>query len=294
MLNFTLALVAGASVSVVPAAPPPEQAASGPEIVVRGARDRDRQISQFISDLTPAPSHGQLARFEDKLCPRAYGMPASYDELVTGRMRAVAAAAGIPLGKVDCRPNAVVIVTRDKRSFIKRLAQQRPYMVPDEWSGWTLRDVARDPSPAAAWSIEDERASDSAGFYPAKEQRINWKAGGESRLRANSRPVFVASVLVIQADALEGFSTRQLADYAAMRAFVHVDPKRIDRKSNTILTLLDTPMGEPAPLTLTEWDLSFLKAYYSGTLNRFAEYDRAQMTSAMKRDLDQKAELPRR
>src|SRR5205085_4071789 len=180
----------------------------------------------------------------------------------------------------------VVMITKDKRSFIRRLAQQRPYMVPDEWSGWTLGHVAGDPSPTAAWFIEDKRLSDAAGYFPAKETAINWKAGGESRLRTNTRPFFVASVVVIQSDALEGFSTRQLADYAAMRAFVHIDPKRIDKTSNTILTLLETPMGQPAPLTLTDWDLSFLKAYYSSTLNRYADYQRSQMTGAMKVELE--------
>src|SRR4051812_3939441 len=178
-MQFFLLAAAAAIAAPEPAPAGPQasgQATNGADIVVRGTRIRDEQIRKFIRDLTTAPGRGQLARFEDKICPRAYGMPASYNALVSDRMRAVAAAAGMPIAKTDCQPNVVVMITKDKRSFIRRLAQQRPYMVPDEWSGWTLGHVAGDPSPAAAWFIEDKRLSDAAGYFPAKETAINWKA----------------------------------------------------------------------------------------------------------------------
>jgi hypothetical protein len=72
-----------------------------------------------------------------------------------------------------------------------------------------------------------------------------------------------------------------------MRTFVRTDPARIKGSSTpTILGLLDTPMGEPAPLSLTEWDLSFLKTFYASRLNSYTETQRAEMKGAMRRELE--------
>ena len=40
------------------------------------------------------------------------------------------------------------------------------------------------------------------------------------------------------------------------------------------------------PESLTAWDVSFLKAYYSSATNKYAEYQRAQMKVLMKKDLE--------
>jgi hypothetical protein len=45
-------------------------------------------------------------------------------------------------------------------------------------------------------------------------------------------------------------------------------------------------MGSAVPITLTEWDFTFLKSFYSSTKNMYAEYQRAQMKGIMKRELD--------
>jgi len=93
-------------------------------------------------------------------------------------------------------------------------------------------------------------------------------------------------VVVVQADAIVGLTTTQLADYAAMRAFVRTDPGKLtDAAANSILNVITTPMGEPVPLTLTAWDMSFLKAYYASRLNSFAANQRSEMRQKMSQDL---------
>lgn len=273
-------------------APAPSSPSDSP-IVVEGARDRDKQIDNFVKELTPAPIHGQLSRFEDAVCPRVFGMPAAYNQLVAERMRAVAAAAGIPVGKASCRPNVVVVVTNDKADFLKRAAIRASYIFPQAWSGSQIRALERDPAPAVAWTIEEEISSDGIGFDYHAQSPINRTVGLASRLKPPARPHSLASVLIIQADSLNGLSTRQLADYAAMRTLVHTEPAQIKGSTQTILTLLDTPMGEPVPLTLTAWDLSFLKSFYSSHLNSFAEYQRSEMARSMERDLDKQQSADR-
>ena len=71
----------------------------------------------------------------------------------------------------------------------------------------------------------------------------------------------MASLVVIQLDALRGLTTTQLADYAAMRVFARTQPSRLQRSTApTILNIIDTPMNAQVPLTLTQWDLGFLRA----------------------------------
>ena len=108
-----------------------------------------------------------------------------------------------------------------------------------------------------------------------------------TRLKPAARRAFQTSIVVVQADALDGLTTTQLADYAAMRAFVRTDPKRLrSSASDTILGVIDAPMGSAVPLTLTPWDLSFLKAFYASGSNSYAEYQRSEMQRLMKRELD--------
>jgi len=273
-------------ITPVAASPP---SAPDSAIVVQGTRDRDKQINDFIRELTPTipGPQGQLSRFEEKVCPQVFGLPAAYDQLVAERMRAVAAAAGIPVGKEGCRANVVVIVTADKADFIKRASVKRSYIFPRAWSGSTIRALQRDRSPAVAWTVEEKYSADGIEFDYGNEVPLNRSIGSLSRLKPTARPRTLASVLVIQTDALDGLSTRQLADYAAMRTFVNTEPRRVEASArNTILTLLDTPMGQPVPLSLTAWDLSFLKSFYASRLNSYAGYQRAEMKGIMRRELD--------
>jgi len=101
-----------------------------------------------------------------------------------------------------------------------------------------------------------------------------------------ARQEFSGAVVVVQADAIVGLTTTQLADYAAMRAFVRTDPGKLtEAAANSILNVITTPMGEPVPLTLTAWDMSFLKAYYASRLNSFAANQRSEMRQKMSQDL---------
>ena len=264
-----------------------QTASESAPIVVEGVADSQKQIDRFIKELTPAPIKGQLSRFETKVCPLSVGLAPERNALVVDRMRHVAAAAGIPVAEPDCRPNIVVIVTNDKATLIERLLRKRSYMFPDSWSMATIHALERDPAPAAAWAIEGVTSAEGQPLNYGTEVAVNRTTRAVSRLTPAVRHYFAGAVVVVQANALEGLTTTQLADYAAMRTFVHTDPKLLDASTpGTILTLLDTPMGQAVPLTLTAWDLAFLKSFYQTRPAAWAEYQRAQMRGLMKKELE--------
>jgi hypothetical protein len=275
-------------------------------IVVQGTRDRDEQIQRFIKVLTPSYTHETLARFDGSVCPAVFGIAREQAAQVEERMRRVAAAVGIPVGKSGCIKNIALLVTSDKRALLKQL-EEWPNMFPDDWSGATIRQFARDPSPAAAWQTRQmvwhdgtiSTGKEISGMdmgSPLARPPIGAQPthplvaahGVATRLQPSAHPAFVTAVVVVQANALVGLTATQLADYVAMRALVRTDPKRLQPSSQqSILSIIDAPMGTPVPLTLTAWDLSFLKAFYASRKDNYAETQRAEMKQTMRRELDQ-------
>lgn len=265
----------------------PKENPSSDTIVVQGIRDPRKEIGRFVDALTDASIVGQLSRFDWAVCPAAVGLGDARSAAIAQRMLQVAKAAAIPVAKPGCKPNVLLIVTRDKSELIGEL--QRKY--PAYFKGVNSTEVRRmmgDPSPAAAWHVEGRLDAD--GIEVQRDlttgQTIVERNDGPSRLSTASRPHFIASVVVVELDSLAGLTETQLADYSAMRAFARTDPRRLG-KSNapTILSALEAPMDSPVPLTLTEWDLAFLKSLYASDANRMASGQRHEMKQIVRRTL---------
>ena len=291
--RMQLGLAIAAVMMVAPAAAAPPPTADSP-IVVQGVHDRDKKISQFIKELTPAPVHGQISRFDAPVCPAVAGVSEEQQSYIERRLRRIAAAAGMAVAKPTCDPNIILVVARDKNDLLKQLEKHRPEYFPASWSSWHVHDLEHDPSPVAAWQFEGQFWADGrpvAGETNASAisdiLQLQRTIEPPSRLKPSARNAFITSIVIVQHDALTGLTTTQLADYTAMRAFVRTDPKQLRAASaDTILGVLDAPMGAAVPLTLTAWDLSFLKAFYASNKNSYAEYQRSEMQALMRRELD--------
>lgn len=261
------------------------------EIVVTGVRDMDKELRDFVGALTRAPSAGQLARFEAAICPTVVGVPASQKELVAARMRRVAEAAGIAVGGGACTPNVLVVITSDKKAFLEGMLKKAAYYFGDMSAG-AVRRLANEPGPAAAWHVDgpplsaDGVALQQGGGDPY----VNRTTRTPSRISAAARPQFAAAVLVVEMKALDGLTTTQLADYAAMRTFARTDPKRLPEAAPTILKALDAPMGSEVPITMTPWDLSFLKSFYAAPKNLSAASQRSHIRGEVKEELEASAD----
>lgn len=104
-------------------------------------------------------------------------------------------------------------------------------------------------------------------------------------------PVRTSSLRWWWSDALAGLTLVQLANYAAMRAFARTDPARLAQSAApTILHVLDAPIGSAVPVTLTQWDLSFLRALYASSANNYATRQRSEMRRLVRDDLERAQE----
>ncbi len=284
-------LFAAALAQAAPASPP-----TGDSIVVEGARQGKHQVRDFVRALTDAPSYGQIGRFHAPVCPVAMGLSEPQNRAIAARMRRVAAAANVPLAKAGCTPNAFVILAPDKAVAVAELNRRFPAY----FSGMTERQVralAAAAGPASAWQVTSLLSAD---------RQLLQKAGGAdyyvvrgtispSRIKAASIPTFVASVVVIDVRSATGLTVNQLADYAAMRTLADIDPAKMTKVgAPTILTVLAQPDDRPLPITLTHWDLGFLKALYATDNAYFAGYQRGDMEHVLRKELERSGEPPRR
>lgn len=295
-IRFLLAAAAlGLPATAGAQAPAPEP--DGADILVTG-QDIDQQIRDFVGALTKAPPRGQLGRFETKVCPAAFGLLPGQRDSVLARLRIVAKAAGLEVGKPSCIPNVLLIVTPDKRAFIEALDRKYDFYF-GEMSNRDVRRLARSPGPAAVWQINGpqldsdgaEVGMDGIGRIPGPDFAVNRTVKTPPLTSAPGRRPFQAAAVVIEQGALDGLTTLQLADYAAMRAFAKTDPARLPASSpTTILKVLEAPMGSEVPLTLTKWDLSFLKGLYAATDNLYAASQRTEIRERIQREIEAEGE----
>jgi hypothetical protein len=255
-------------------------------IVVEGRRNPDLAIRDLVDSLPPAPANGHIARFEHTACPAVLGIPPAQRLVVAARMRAVGAAAGVPMGHANCRPNVLVLVTPDKPQFIAQLARRFPTYL-GELSRREIARLVQSTEPTAMWHLSGMVDADGREIHPASDSIPVLRTGrGASRLTDLAHSEYIGSILVVEARALDGLTTTQLADYAAMRTFTGADPARMqDRNLTTILTLLDAPMGSEVPVTLTSWDLAFLQSLYASNASVYAPGQRGEIQAGMRRTL---------
>ncbi|HST37212.1 MAG TPA: hypothetical protein VLK25_11355 [Allosphingosinicella sp.] len=272
-----------------PAALAQDGAQANPEsnVIVTGERDREQAVRDFVGALTAGPMNGQLSRFEEAICPAAFGLSAPMRAAVEARMRVVATAAGLEVGGARCTPNVLLMVTRDKQALIRAIARRSPQYFGEERENRAAR-IAAQPGAASAWHAEERRNADGRALPMQGGFAVNQTSGSASRLAASGRRAFIAAAVVVESEALVGLSPTQLADYALMRALARTDPGRLDAAGPpTILTALDAPPGSEVPLSMTRWDLGFLRGLYAAQDNLYATAHRGQIARSLETELQQ-------
>lgn len=282
---FVLAMPAAAQ----PASKGEEQA----EIVVRGQRPSESQVKAFVDALTPSRMRGQIVRFGQEICPAVLGLAERQNAAVTARLRRVAKAVGAPLAASEkCRPNLFLVVASDRAATVAQLRAAWRTPVGDRVAPQRQDDPATilhmegvlDANGQLA-GVKQETGDGRGGYY-------EMEVFGSDRVRPNSSPTFLASAMIVEPAAIEGLTLVQLADHAAMRLLARSDPARLGPDSPaSILSALTAAMDSPVPVTMTAWDLAFLKALYGSEGRTYADGQRREMRDIVSREV---AGKPRR
>lgn len=259
-------------------------------IVVTGKKLTPEAVSNFIESVT-ADSAGQIAMFKEPIWPASFGLPESLNRVVQRRLSEDAVLVGLGTAREGCEPNVIVIVADSPGTLIAALVGKPPDMFARlELS--QIQEILKTKEPARTWQAIEPRGADGRplerlmfvnGLPAGPHAWANYGALA-SRLRAGIRPRLVSSFVVIDADAAEGLTLTQIADYAAMRTLARTRVKSVlDRP--TILAIIDGGRQDRTVGALTAWDLAYLRALCRTSNGVSAQMQHIAMASAMKREL---------
>ncbi len=264
----------------------PPSAAAEPEttITVNGRRDPKQEVDEFVRSLVPSGPRSHVNRFEQSVCPIALGLPPAQAAALARRMTLIAKQGGLTVGGTGCSPNVYVMVTRDKNLLLAELRRRYPEAF-GSLSTFAIRRLSHQPGPAVVWHSEGPPISARGTELFFDEQKgyyVNQSTEQPSRISAGGRRQFSSAVVVVERAALEGLTVTQLADYAAMRAYTAADPAKLTTTTApSILRVLEAPENSLVPLSVTNWDLGYLRGFYGGNRNLGVNAQRSQIGEAV-------------
>lgn len=286
-----ISLLLAAAIAQLPP-PSPANTSDQSTIIVTGRRNAKEEIRDFVGALTHVGVGGSLTRFEQSVCPVALELPPQQGDGVARRMRRVAPEVGIPVGAPDCLPNVLVMVVGNKKVVMEELRRRHPQYFGD-LSQRQIRAISRQPGYAAAWQTPGAPFSARGVelvYDPELKAYVNQTTEPASRISEGGRRQFDGAVVVVERASLTGLTVTQLADYAAMRAFAGADPARLgSSRLSTILRILEAPVGSEVPASLTEWDVSFLRGFYSSPRNLHTGAQRSDIVRSIEKEFNRRA-----
>ncbi len=260
--------------------PPPEPPATS-EIVVTGRVALTREEARTFTNSISVPIDRQLARLGVTACPRAIGFPPAIAAEIETRIRAVATAIKLPVGKADCRGNIAIIGVDDGAGLVRALEKtQSPlvYGLPSTLLG-RLRTMQ---APARAWSLVELQNEDGIpGLTPIGAWWANLEVRRASYLAPPTQQAIQFSVVVLEWPALPGKTTTQIADYVAMRTFARTKPASGTGKVGTILSLFEPDAAPPPSMTAT--DLAYLRALYARSAPQYARQQVREIAASLEK-----------
>lgn len=290
MSNHRLAIVAAALfalyVNLAPSASAQEAAPAPPvddEIVVEGRRTEEA-IRAFVSNMTlPSPRHGQLARWDRRICPGVAGLRTRYAQFVIDRMAQRALAVGLDIGDPGCRANILIVVSPDPGAVARELFENNRRVMGyyDERGRSSqgrraLQAFVDSTAPVRWWHVNRTVTRDGEVIHenpratPDNPFTVTRVTGNASRLQRTRRQDFGVAFVVVDARVLSeiGYDFGALADYLAMVVLAQLDPEADTSAYPTILNLF-APEGSTAPenqpRTATAWDTAYLQGLYEAT-----------------------------
>jgi hypothetical protein len=242
------------------------------DIVVIGNVPLREQIDIFVGEVTEPPEGRGPARWSRRggVCVGVANLRQDVAQAVADRVSDRARQLGLTVGEPGCRANVLIIATDDGQALARALVERSPNAFRPDYAGSskTRRELdlfVETDRPIRWWHVSMPVISGQgipAVRMPGEDAPF---IPGSGRVRTAVRNVLLRAYVIVDLNQTEHLTLNQLADYAAMVAFAQIDPDAEVDQFSTILNVLDDP---GAVSELTDWDLAYLGAVYTGERNQ--------------------------
>jgi hypothetical protein len=288
MIRISIAACLAALATASAAMGAEQGGATAETVVVTATRDDpatlDADAARFVEARTALTPIKQVARWQAPLCVSVQGLPPAYDAFIAARIRAVAAKVGAPVDK-SCKPNVEVMFTPDPQKMASDVADRSPWLFGAQYATDAKRHaiVSHPIQPFYVTATLDPQARQRTDAIdnPTGVMGDNRKVEG-SRLGEKKRSVFENVLIVADSAKMGGADVGTVADYMAVLALSQVQVLESCAPLVSVADALASSCArQPAPVSITDADVAFLSALYTGDpeqLGSLARSDIARRT----------------
>ena len=240
-------------------------------VVVGGALEK--LAEEFVTSLAAPARRRGLARWDGEVCLGVVNFRSEVAHLIIDRITDVARELAIELGEPGCEPNVVIAGTTDGAGLARDMVRRYRsnffrYGYTTSNRGSAALDVFQtSEAPVRWWHVSLPIVVDtgsSAIRLPGKDPVDNpcrTRSGGWARDCDEVTDRIMRMMTIVDIDGLEGVNLAELADYLALITLAQIEPDADYREFDTVLNLFDPTMAVSG---LTDWDMIYLRALYSG------------------------------
>jgi len=272
--------VGGVTVTAKPAPPVKPQSAY------------DRALTFIRSHGQPARI-GQLARWEDPVCPVTIGLTPEQNQLVSYRVGQVADLAGLPPPRRRrCDANVEIVFTTEPQKLLDAVADKRNDYLGFHYASQRA-ELAKVTQPIQAWYLTATRGSISAGpgadtgggpGGPELDVGLGSTPGGcpGNHFSECLKSQFVNVLIVVDGNRINDLKIGPVADYVALLALSQARVQAVCESLPSVLDIMAPSCGErPPPDGLTKGDLAFLRGLYHADASALLWLQRDQIAEKM-------------
>jgi hypothetical protein len=271
-------------------------------------------IQNFVASFaTPTRMTGKIARWEDGVCPRTVGQRPAIAQIVTQRVKDLAAFAGAPVNdSPSCTPNIEIVFTASPQALLDDVRAHQPDYIGYAEGGAQMEKLATVTRPLQAWYTTQTR--DLHGLNRIDSARRPGEGvampcftcnGGRgpsgpteylsdatfahvtgSRVTDGVRSVFYHILIVTDPSKLQDHGIGPLADYIAMLALTQINSQDSCRPLPSIVNMLAKDCATKTDM-LTKNDATYLRGLYRMSADRkFLATEKSEIADSMEAGLN--------
>lgn len=252
-------------------------------VVVGGALEA--QAEEFVSRLAAPARRRGLARWEGEVCLGVVNFRAEVAHLIIDRITDVARELEMELGEPGCEPNVVIAGTTDAprlaRDMVGRYRSNffRYGYTSSNRGSAALQAFQTSDAPVRWWHVslpivvETGAAAIRLPGRDPVEAKCRTRSGYWARNCDEVTDRIMRMITIVDIDGLESVNLAQLADYLTLIALAQIEPDADYSGFDTVLNLFDPAIEVSG---LTEWDMIYLRALYSGEAEHLTPDEQAR------------------